>query len=358
MEIEKLLGMLRADVNRELQVFFEKKIDAIKNENKPKEILEMVELLEKFVTRAGKRIRPILMCEGYFAAGGKNRAEIVKAAVSIELLHSYLLIHDDIIDRDSFRHGDASMHRKYNELYRNAIFSVGERKQFGISMAIIAGDLAASFGYEVLMESDFPLELKLKAVSKMNSIVEDTIIGEAMDVALAYKKNYSVNDVIEMQTFKTAKYTVEGPLHLGAILAGAEKDFLTSMSSYAIPLGVSYQIQDDVIGIFGNEKMIGKPVGSDLKEGKKTLLTIKAFEKGKEDQNLFLNSILGKEDINIGEIEKAREIIKTTGSLEYSKSEIQRLKEKSLENLEIMKIDDEHKNFFKSFADFIVKREN
>lgn len=358
MDTEKLLGALKTEVNRELRLFFERKITEAKGEKKPKEILEMIEFLREFVTRAGKRIRPMLMCEGYFVAGGNNKAEIIKASASIELIHSYLLIHDDIIDRDNFRHRDVSMHRKYDEAIKNFISSRERRRQFGVSMAIIAGDLASSFGYEILADSDFTPEVKQNAISTMNGIVENTIIGEAMDVVLAYKDQYSMEDVINMQTYKTAKYTIEGPLHLGAVLAGADDSFLEKLSDYAIPLGISYQIQDDVIGIFGDEKTIGKPVGSDLKEGKKTLLILKAMENGNAEEREFLNSVLGKKNISMSEIEEARDVIKATRALEFSRREIQRLKKEALENLGKMQVAEKHKKFFRDFADLIVKRES
>jgi len=356
MKIEKLLSTLKAEINEELRVFFEKKLEGVKKEKKPVEILEMIEFLRDFILSSGKRIRPMLFCCGYFAAGGKNRKNIIEASISMELVHSYLLIHDDIIDRDDFRHGDFSMHNKYKKKYK-CVLSGDACNHFGISMAIIAGDLASSFGHKILADSEFPDKDKLRAIFEMNKIISNTIIGEAMDVALVVREEYEMKDIIDMQTYKTAKYTIEGPLRLGAIMAGADETFLNLFSEYAIPLGVAYQIQDDVIGVFGDEKRIGKPVGSDIKEGKKTMLVLKAYEYGDDAQKKILDALVGKKDITRDEIDEVREIIEKTGSLDFSKKEIQRLKDAALSNLEKIRMDEDHKNFFMEFSDQLVKRE-
>ncbi|MFA6096289.1 MAG: polyprenyl synthetase family protein [Candidatus Paceibacterota bacterium] len=356
MQTEKLLSKLKADINSELQIFFENKITEIGRDHKPGEILEMVELLRDFILRSGKRIRPILFCCGYSAAGGKDRKKILKASISMELIHSYLLIHDDIIDRDDFRHGSVSMHNKYMEKYKD-VLGKNACSHFGISMAIIAGDLASSFGHKVLADSKFPGDVRSKAILEMNKIISNTIVGEAMDVVLAAKDKYEKPDIIDMQIYKTAKYTIEGPLRLGAILAGADQKLLRSLSGYSIPLGIAYQIQDDVIGVFGDEKAIGKPVGSDLKEGKKTLLILKAYECGSAAQVKYLNAVIGKKGVSFGEIEKAREIIRKTGSLDFSKNEIHRLKEFALHNLNRIKMNKSYKKYLGDFADILVKRE-
>jgi len=354
--MEKRFSMLKDEVNKELQIFFENKINEIEREGKHAEVLEMTGLLRQFIMASGKRIRPILFCCGYFASGGKKK-EIAKASISIELIHSYLLIHDDIIDRDDFRHGSASMHEKYKERYEN-VLKKNECDHYGMSMAIIAGDLASSFGHKILADSKFSSGPKLRAIYEMNKIIANTIMGEAMDVTLAIKDKYAKKDIIDMQMYKTAKYTIEGPIHLGAILAGASEKYLKSLSEFAIPLGIAYQIQDDVIGVFGEAKTIGKPVGSDIKEGKKTLLALKAFENGDFRQKKILESVFGKKSATDKDIEETRTIIRQTGSLDYSKKEILKLKNVALDNLEKIRMDKEYKIFFREFADFLVKRES
>lgn len=352
MSTEDQLADLKSKIDEELKSFFDNKIKQIKDQKKPEELLEMVESLRDFILRSGKRIRPILFYYGYILAGGKDKEKILKAAISMELIHSFLLIHDDIIDQDDFRHGGLSMHCNYRKKYKNK-----DSKHFEISMAIIVGDLAYSFGYEILSKLDFSSDLKIEVINKMNQIISNTAAGEASDVLLSSNPIFDVSKIIEMQKYKTAQYTIEGPLHLGAVLAEANDEFLESLSKFSIPLGVAFQIQDDVIGIFGDKKKTGKPVGSDIKEGKKTLLIAKALKVADEKQKNIILSALGNENINLDDIENVRKIIKETKSLEYSKIQTKKLIEFSKKHLKEVDAANEYKDFLNNLADFIVKRE-
>jgi geranylgeranyl diphosphate synthase, type I len=356
MNIDDHLIKLKKQIDIELENYFELKIAQIKNENKPEEMAEIIESLRDFTLNSGKRIRPILFYFGYVLAGGKNIIEALKASVAIELAHSYLLIHDDIIDRDNFRHGGLSMHYKYEKLFAKKL-KAKKIRHFGVSMAILAGDSASALACEILAGSDFSSNLKIKAISKLNCIIENTIAGEAIDVILVEYPNVKIDKIFEMQKYKTAKYTIEGPLHLGAILAGAEEKFLESLSEFAIPAGIAFQIQDDIIGIFGDEKKIGKPVGSDIREGKKTLLIAKAMENGDKAQKNLLNSSLGNENISNEDINKTREIIIKTGSLEFSRNKARELANEAKKRLNDLNISEENKKFLNDLANFIVGRE-
>lgn len=370
MPIEDPLFKLKNEIEKELSKFFNDKTKQVKSKEKPKELLGMIENLKEFVLSGGKRIRPIFFCYGHLIAGGEKKEDIIKTAVSIELIHSYFLIHDDIIDKDNFRHNDLSMHCKYKKEYENKFKhwkSKNSRKKsqsggsfreehFGVSMAVLMGDFASSLGYEVLACSNFPPNLKIKAVEKLNQIISNTITGEVIDIVLAGYPNTNINEVIKMQEYKTAKYTIEGPLHLGAILAGADEKFLKSISEFAIPLGIAFQIQDDIIGVFGNKERIGKPVGADIKEGKKTLLLIKTFERADKEQLKILSESIGNKNINLNEINAVREIIKKTGSLEYSLEKIKELIELSKARIEEMEISEKYKERLLRLADFMAKR--
>lgn len=358
---------LKNKINQELEIYFDQKIKQIKKNKKPKELLEMTENLKKFVLSGGKRIRPALFYYGYCFNGGKERKSILRASISMELIHSYFLIHDDIIDRDNFRHDDWSMHYHYQKEYQK-IFGNKKKKlnsvdsdkieHFGVSMAILVGNLASNFGYEILTNLDFPANLKIKAIEKMNKVIFNTATGEAMDVALAERLNASVDvdDVIEMQRYKTAKYTIEGPLQLGAILAGADEKRLKQISDFTIPLGIAFQIQDDIIGVFGDEKKIGKSVGSDIEEGKKTLLSVKTFAEANAKQLKSLSQLFGKQNISLDEVKAFRKIVIETGSLKYSLVKIEELIKFSKKQFEEMKISPECRNFFVEFINYIAKR--
>ena len=355
MSVEDCFVKFKDQTNKELEKFFRFKIEQVKNDKKPKELVEVIESLEEFVSNSGKRIRPTLFYFGYIIGGGKNKLEAVKASISVELVHSYLLIHDDIIDHDDFRHGGFSMHYNYEKKAENNFKDV-DAKHFGVSMAIIAGDLVMSFGYEILNNSNFRNDLKIKALSNLDKIICNTILGQALDLTLSKDDNFNIDRIFEMQKYKTAKYTIEGPLQLGAILAGANEKFLDSLSNYAIPIGIAFQIQDDIIGIFGNEKKIGKPIGSDIKEGKRTLLFSKAIENADDVQKQVLNNTLGNENISSTDIEKVKDIIIKTGSLKFSIDKAEELTKSAKESLKKLGISEKNEKFLNDLADFVVRR--
>ena len=385
MPFKNQLSNLKKEIDRELKEFFDFKIREIKKRRKPSLSIEMAENIRDFTLSSGKRIRPILFYYGYLLAGGNNKKRILRAAISIELIHAYTLIHDDIIDRDNLRRHRPSMHcyyKKYSESADHSFLAVprpvGESgkptpnpsqegnnfkegnnaKHFGISMAIIVGDLASVFGYEILNRADLPENLKVKAINKLNQILVNTVTGEAKDVFLGTFGDFNSAKILRMQGYKTAKYTVEGPLHLGAVLAGADDNFLKSLTDFAIPLGIAYQIKDDIIGVFGDEEKIGKPVGADIKEGKATLLIAKALESANGNQRKIINFALGNKKLKLEKLKEVRKIISETGSLEYSQNQASKFTELARVNLEKIKTPDEKsKRFLRELTDFMAGRE-
>ena len=213
-----------------------------------------------------------------------------------------------------------------------------------------------SFGYEILNSSNFENDLKIKALNNLDKIICNTILGQSLDLTLSKDDNFDIDTIFEMQKYKTAKYTIEGPLHLGAILAGADEKFLNSLSNYAIPVGIAFQIQDDIIGIFGNEKKIGKPIGSDIKEGKRTLLFSKAIENANDTQKQILNEVIGNENISSTDIKGVKDIIIKTGSLEFSVNKAEKLIKNAKESLKNLEISEKNEKFLNNLADFVVRR--
>ncbi|MCK5332612.1 polyprenyl synthetase family protein [Candidatus Parcubacteria bacterium] len=356
MEMNDYYTNLKKRIDIELNVFFENKHKQIKSDIELTEFSEIIADLENFVMSSGKRIRPVLFYFGYVLAGGKDREEVLRAAVSVELMHSYFLIHDDIIDRDDFRHGDLSMHCKYRKKAEKD-FKDNDSRHFGTSMAILIGDLMSSFGYQVLNNSNFNDSERIKALNYFNNIICNTMFGQLMDLNFDKNKNLNVEMVFKVQKYKTAKYTIEGPLHLGAILAGADDNFLKLLSSYAIPVGIAFQIQDDIIGVFGNEKKIGKPVGSDIQEGKRTLLVAEAMKTASDEEKKILDDILGNEDLTFDELEIVRRIIRDTGALKKSENKAEDLIKEAKTNIQSFAVDEKYRKVLSDFADFIITRD-
>lgn len=228
---------------------------------------------------------------------------------------------------------------------------------FGESLAIVVGDMAAAFGNDIIFNSRFPPERKQKALSKLQEIVLNTVSGEILDVMLEARGKATEKEILEVHRNKTAKYTVEGPLHLGALLAGAGKSELKALTDYAIPVGIAFQIQDDILGAYGDEKKLGKPVCSDLREGKQTLLIAKALEFGDRSQRKVINGLLGRRDVSQKEIESFRDIIRETGSLAYSQDLARHHIETGKKIISKSRLDGETKEFLSGIADYIVNRE-
>lgn len=225
---QALLG-LQKRINREVAKFFNQKIKEA-DAAFEKEVLGW---LKEYSLRKAKRIRAVLVNCGYFLAGGKNQAAILRTSIFIELIHNYLLIHDDIIDKDEMRRGKKSLHRLY-----------------GLDMAIVAGDMASALGYEILTSSPFFAKEKTRVLEKLNRTLYCTGYGQILELNLRKKiksgKKVSDNDVLTIYKKKTAFYTLVAPLQIGAILAGADKGFLKKIEKFALPLGIAFQIRDDL----------------------------------------------------------------------------------------------------------------
>jgi geranylgeranyl diphosphate synthase type I len=258
--------------------------------------------------------------QAYFGVGGKERKKILKVAAAIELVHLFLLVHDDIIDRGDLRHGQMTLHKRFAQQKRKNI-SAGESEHFGESVAIIVGDMLYAVANRIMLEAGFSSQVTVLAVAQLQKIVATTIIGQSQDIAIEHKGSATEQEVLAMYENKTARYTFEGPLHLGAILAGCEdKKTFTLLSSYAIPLGIAFQIQDDILGVFGSKVGIGKSVASDIEEGKQSLLVVRARLAASPAQKNQLEAILGKKKTTRSEIKTFQDVLKATGALAYAEN--------------------------------------
>lgn len=353
-DAKKTLAELKEKIDPELNAYFSRVI--AENEKIDKNVGNAIRYARDITMSGGKRARAAFMYFGYMAAGGKEVEEIIKTSISIEFIHSFLLMHDDIIDRDEIRHGVKTIHVRYGELAKKH-FKKKDPEHFGNSMGIIIGDMMGALGNQVLFESKFPSELIIKALHKIQNIVTLTVIGESEDVFIENRGQATEEEILRMYENKTAKYTIEGPLHLGAILAGSEGELMKILSAYAIPVGIAFQIQDDILGVFGQINKIGKPVGSDVRQGKQTILVVKALEKADKMEKAILQKCLGKKDLSQHELEEFRNIIISTGSLEYAKELATTLIAKGKKKLEKSDIDPEAKEFLLGIADHMLNRD-
>lgn len=279
---------------------FGKKID--------KTTAEGLEVFEDY-SKGGKKLRGALTVLGYQIAGGRNQRAILPVSCGIELLHNFLLVHDDIIDRDKKRRGKITIHE---------LFSRKKGNHFGVSKAIVIGDIGAFLGFDLIVNSNFPKDRMLKAISSLNDFLLKTTYGEMLDVDLDLKNKVSWEEILKVRTYKTAYYTLVMPLSIGAILGGAKKTTLNSIEKYGISVGIAFQLIDDVFGVFGNPKLTGKSNESDIKDGKKTFLYAKALELSRNKEKDYLLRWYGANGLTGAKITKIRTIIKNSGAQDYS----------------------------------------
>ncbi len=347
------LAWFKSQIDPFLNAYFEEKLREASSIDP--EVVVLVEEIRRFVQNGGKKIRPAFTYAGYVACGGRSHDAILYASSAIEMMHGFALIHDDIIDKADLRRDNPSVHRVFEDFHKKRNFT-GSPEDFGLAAAILAGDLALSFADELLNDAPFPAERIRRAKNYFDLNKKQVILGEYLDVLAPVRKQISEADVLKILEYKTAKYTIERPMHIGAILAGAEEDILQGFSSYAVPLGQAFQIQDDILGTFSTEEIIGKPVDSDIKEGKKTLLVVKTYEFCDKKDKKLLNSVLGNKHAQPGDINRVRSIMRSCGALQYTQELAARLINKAKEGIYNVKLVEEGKNYLLQAADYLLTR--
>ena len=352
-EAENLLSWFKKEIDWQLKLFLKEKREEFADISE--EAVDLVSEIDRFIFSGGRRVRPAFVYSGYVASGGKAHDAILYASMAVEFLHTFALIHDDIIDRSETRRGKKASHKAFEDLHRSKKL-FGDRSQFSLSAAILAGDLAAAFAEDVLTTAPFPQERLRRARFIFDQMKAQVIAGEYLDVLGSFKQKLSEEEVLNILEYKTAKYTVERPLQIGAILAGAEVPILEVFAAYGIPLGQAFQLQDDILGTFGDPGEIGKPVDSDIREGKKRVIIKKDYEWASNKQRKLMNGIIGNPKSKHEEVEEVREIIYKVGAYQYTVSLSHILIEQARAALERAKLTDEGKKFLLAAADYLMKR--
>ncbi len=347
--MQEFISKYKDEVERTLKDFFTEKKRSLKSEI----LRDVVNVIEEYTLRGGKRIRPVLMILSYLMHGGEEDSRILRAAAALELIQSYFLIHDDIMDESDLRRGKATVHRIYEQKHLEEGYP-GKPARFGENVAIIAGDLANVYAFELFINSGFSGPAFHKALKALNEIIEYTGYGQIIDVNSSVIPNFGERDLLLLHEYKTANYTIYGPLALGAILAGKAPE---KLKDYAIPIGIAFQLQDDILGLFGDEERIGKPVTSDLAEGKRTLLIIKALEFASPEDRKIIEEALGNPAVTQEQLEMVRNIVRETGSLDYSRSMAEELVRSATEHLDNLKFErEEYKEILKELGEYMIQR--
>ena len=269
--------------------------------------------------RGGKRLRPAFCYWGWRGAGAPDSEAIVAAAAALELFQAAALLHDDVMDDSDTRRGLPATHRRMANLHRGNGWT-GDGERFGMSAAILAGDLCLSWSDEMLTRSGLPAGTIARGRDMYDLMRTQLMGGQYLDVLEQVVTDADGGGTVERARqvirFKSAKYTIEHPLLIGGALAGASPDLLAAYSAFGLPLGEAFQLRDDVLGVFGDPAETGKPAGDDLREGKRTVLVALALEAASPAESAAVRQRLGDPHLGPEGVQRLREIIVSTGALD------------------------------------------
>ena len=298
------------------------------------DLQSMVDALSDLLS-GGKRLRPAFCYWGWRGAGGSADLDdaALRASASLEFLQACALIHDDVMDGSDTRRGLPSAHRRFAGVHRGAEW-LGSPESFGVGAAILLGDLCLSWADEVLLTTDFPEESLRRGKTVYDEMRTELMAGQFLDLLEQARGGGSVERALTVVRYKSANYTIERPLHLGAALASADPSVTAAYTGYGLPLGEAFQLRDDILGVFGDPNETGKPAGDDLREGKRTVLMAIAVERSTPTQAAVVRRHLGDPGLDANGVAALREIITATGALDHTETLISERLDESLAALD------------------------
>lgn len=287
--------------------------------------------------QGGKRFRAQFAVLGYRAVSALDIAAdvdsefgaVLDAACALELFHAAALIHDDIIDRSETRRGRLATHRRFAAQHRNGGMR-GDADHFGVASALLVGDLLQSWADELMQAACAAVDRERgdRARAHFNRMRSEVAVGQYLDVLEEQQPSFAPHsEQLERSTrvlvFKSAKYSVEAPLLVGAALAGADTAQEAPLAAFGLPVGVAFQLRDDLLGVFGDEQITGKPAGDDLIEGKRTVLVTLTRDTLPQTQRHIFDDMLGT-DLDVEEVRMLQRTIRDSGAVEEVETMISR----------------------------------
>jgi geranylgeranyl diphosphate synthase type I len=295
--------------------------------------------LAAYVSRGGKRVRPTFAWLGWLGAGGSETGPLAPAVLrtcaALELLHASALIHDDIIDESPTRRGLPAAHVLFADRHRGRRWT-GCPDAFGRGMAILLGDLTLSWADDMIRTSGLPAAAQARVGPVWTAMRTEVLYGQLLDVGAQAAGAEDVDSALRVDRYKTASYTVERPLHIGAAIAGAGDELVAAYRAFGTDIGIAFQLRDDLLGVFGDPLVTGKPSGDDIREGKRTVLLATALELAADtdpDAARFLRSAVGT-DVSADRLERVRDIFVQTGAVDRVERDIERRTDRALAALE------------------------
>jgi geranylgeranyl diphosphate synthase type I len=313
-----------------------------------------LESLRSMVLSGGKRLRPAFCFWAFVGAGGDPADDrVVAAGAALELLHTFALIHDDVMDGSPRRHGVETVHVDFARRHREGSWR-GDADRFGTAVAILVGDLAFVYADRLLTGAP------RTALDVWDDLRLEVNIGQYLDLAGTARSSANPELARRICQYKSGKYTVERPLHLGAALVGEEPAGRTgqALTAYGLPLGEAFQLRDDLLGVFGDPAVTGKPVGEDLREGKPTLLYALARAAASGASAAMLDARFGQADLGETEVCRLQEIIEETGARSQVLGVIESLVDQALAAADVLPLEEHAVEALTQLAHFVAGRDH
>ena len=309
--------------------------------------------LEEFGV-GGKAMRPFLVylgCRIGLSGQSVRRSDLKKIlpiCLAFEMVHNFLLIHDDIIDKSGVRRGKQTVHKKFEE---------NRDEHYGISQAIVAGDIAFLEALDLINKSNYSNELKSRCMDLLVKVILDTGYGQVLDVDYAYMRS-NLKNIRQVVELKTARYSFVGPLTIGAVLGGAKDSQIKALEKFGLLCGMAYQLQDDILGVFGDEKTLGKSTLSDMQEGKNTVLFYKTRDLASNLQGRLLDKVWGDKRATVSDLLGVQTIMKDCGALVWCQKEMKKLVKDAKKSVDAITGDSRLAAIFYECADFVIFRKS
>lgn len=340
-----MLNKIKNRIDKELAVFLEY-ANSIYSLKKTSPLL--FESIKDFVLRKGKRLRPTLFIIGYMGFAKRPASGLYTASLSLELLHDFLLVHDDIIDKSNTRRGKSSMHKMLNDYIKNR----KDIKFNGQDLSIVVGDIMYAISISAFLAIKENRKCKEAALKKLVEAAVYTGTGEFVELLNGMEDigNITKQAIYKVYDLKTAYYTFAFPLSIGATLAAADKIEMDKLLKYGLCLGRAFQIKDDITGIFVDEKESGKSPVADLQEAKRTILIWYAYNRSSKKHKAFIKKVFSQKSIAERDLIKMRHIIILSGALDYAQNEICKLTKEASSLLASSKMRDKYKDRLNAYT--------
>ena len=295
--------------------------------------------MSRLLAAGGKRLRPSFCYWGYRAATAPHGPHIMRAAASLELLHTFAIVHDDIMDQSDERRGNPTVHALH-----------------GVNTALLVGDLALVLADDMFMASGFEPAALTHAFQAYSRMRQEVIVGQWLDLEAAFNKETSEEQARLVARLKSGRYSVEEPLAIGACLAGGSEELLGRLAAFGAPLGEAFQLRDDLLGLFGDRAETGKPIDSDIREGKHNVLYAKTRSALQGVERAFFETRWGGSGLREDEVESLRALVESSGAKAATEELLQELVSRARTALERIELDHEVANALEALLELSTAR--